>query len=187
MELMEAKTLVAMLLAAYPRETLEPASVEVYAAALAEMGDAVTGREAVATIVRSSPKFPSISEIRSTYLTIRERTQPTPLTLGWKREMPEPGSVPHRQMEALAKGRDRAESLGVHHPLGVVMLQWEELLAADVPIWSNPEHMPEPGPGVLDPHDRLAIRQRFPEWRTGKPLPDAVLVPFRLKRRALVT
>ena len=169
MEPVQSKTLVAMLVAAYPRESLEPASAEVYSAALMELGDADIAREAVGQIVRSSARLPSISEIREVYLALREREHRPDRELGWTREQPQPGTIPHAQTEAILRARERLDEAKT--ALGVVMIQWTELEKANVPVWMNPDHMEDVGPGVLNPKDRVAIRQLFPDWRPGSPLP----------------
>src|SRR5262245_42263249 len=77
MDPVTARRMVAILVAAYPREALEPASVDVYTAALAELDSLPALEQTVRTIIRSSPRFPSISELRETYLEIRRR-EPKP-------------------------------------------------------------------------------------------------------------
>lgn len=60
----DAGLLIATLAAAYPRQQLEPATIEVYARSLADL-DHDLAAAAVARIIASSTFFPSIAEIRT--------------------------------------------------------------------------------------------------------------------------
>lgn len=61
---------IAALAAAYPRQRLEPATIQIYAAALDDL-DARAIEDAVRYIVRTSRWFPTVAEIRET---VAERT-----------------------------------------------------------------------------------------------------------------
>lgn len=186
----KAKALVAMLIAAYPQQGMEPATVEVYSAAIAELERADLARDVIGMFVRSSPKLPAISEIRHAYIGLLATHANAP-ALGWKAAKPDPGSVADRQLAALKRARERIPALDAAvapkrelSPIGVVMLQWQELEAADVPVWMNGEHMPDIGPGCLDPRDRVTIRQRFPDWRVGQDIPERAYQTKRVGSRA---
>ncbi len=60
----EAGLLIATLAAAYPRQALEPATIEIYTRSLADLDNALA-TNAVARIIASSTFFPTIAEIRT--------------------------------------------------------------------------------------------------------------------------
>jgi hypothetical protein len=73
METDQARVLVTTLIAAFPQATLEPASAELYVAAIAELENADIAAESVKMLVKHSRTFPSIAEVRDQYIAYLNR------------------------------------------------------------------------------------------------------------------
>jgi hypothetical protein len=69
----EATALVSLMNAAWSREPIEPATFEVYVAALSQLNDPVTAKRAVEELVQAEDRLPSIAKVRETYLRLRKR------------------------------------------------------------------------------------------------------------------
>jgi hypothetical protein len=89
----EAKALVALLKAAFPRQALEQATLEVYAKYLADL-DAAIGRIAVERLIATSRFFPTIAEIREQVATMQCDDMPEP-ELAWQEVCDELRRVGH--------------------------------------------------------------------------------------------
>lgn len=64
----EAAQVIALLNAAFPHESLEPETVALYTSELKGLGDARRALAAARTITRTFLRFPTIAEIRETYM-----------------------------------------------------------------------------------------------------------------------
>lgn len=175
----EATELVALLVAAYPRQTMPPASAEMYARMLMDL-DLADARAACERLVKSSQYFPAISEIREQVAQMRVGTE-QPATEAWSHMLAEvkrtgyyQAAGPPRITEAMRSG---LAALGgwqsfcaSEEPPGVLRAHfvkaYDEAMASQVrranvgALPAHSEHRRElpPGPAVTALADALTVR-----------------------------
>lgn len=102
MDRSQAEILLARLVAAYPRERLEEANIELYAERLERLRDFETAYRAVDLLIDGSPRFPTVAEIRTAYKRER-RDQPA---------LPLPPMTEAERQENLRMAREMARRVG---------------------------------------------------------------------------
>jgi hypothetical protein len=103
----DARSIVAVLNAAYPKAALEPETVDLYTAQFARLGSVSAATETIQQLIDSSSEFPTLAEFRKLYLSTLKREQEEAVR---ERGLAEgPGAPPPPEWHAMMKRINRGE------------------------------------------------------------------------------
>jgi len=166
----EAKTVVALLIAAYPHDGIEQETFDLYAAALERLRDPAAAQEAVRRLVLQTHRFPTIATIMGAYQEQRE------LRIQEQRQL-EQREADARAITAPPEVRERMRSWAVR-----------DLNLTD-PVFERSQALPDAGRGQCHDcqHDRPQRLGDQPLVRLGKLQLCASCASNRLRVAAAVS